>query len=152
MAFTLTSSAFGEGAVIPQGYTCDGADKSPELIWDDAPSETRSFALIVHDPDAPKGDFTHWLLWDIPGNATRLAEDAGGASAGTAGRNSFGSVGYGGPCPPPGHGAHRYFFDLYALDVESLGLSHEAQRADVEAAIKGHVLSQAQQMGRYERK
>jgi len=152
MAFTLTSSAFAEGETIPKKYTCDGDDTSPELAWNGAPAETHSFALIVHDPDAPKGDFTHWLLWNIPGSAGKLTEGAGGASAGVAGTNDFGKVSYGGPCPPPGHGAHRYLFELYALDVERLELSHDARRADVEEAVKGHVLAQSQRTGRYERK
>lgn len=152
MAFYLSSPAFVEGAAIPKEYTCDGADKSPELTWSGAPEAARSFALIVHDPDAPKGDFTHWLLWDIPGSAAALAENAGGASAGTAGTNSFGSIGYGGPCPPPGHGAHRYYFELYALDIDSLELAHDAQCGEVEAAIQGHALAQTQFMGTYERR
>ena len=152
MALTLNTSAFAEGGNIPQEYSCEGEDVSPELTWNGAPPETHSFALIMHDPDAPKGDFTHWLLWDIPAGTTRLARGAGGSSAGTAGMNSFNKTGYGGPCPPPGHGPHRYYFVLYALDTEHLELSHASQRAEVEAAIQGHVLAQGQFMGRYERK
>jgi len=152
MALTLSSSAFSEGGTIPEEYTCDGNDISPDLTWSGAPDETHSFALIMHDPDAPKGDFTHWLLWDIPGSTTALAKGAGGASAGTDGKNSFGNLGYGGPYPPPGDEPHHYFFDLYALDIESLGLFHNARRADVEAAMQGHIVAQAQLMGRYGRK
>jgi Raf kinase inhibitor-like YbhB/YbcL family protein len=152
MAFTLTSSAFHEGKTISLEYTCEGTDTSPELRWHDAPSETHSFALIMHDPDAPNGDFTHWLMWDIPANLTALTSGTGNAPAGAHGRNSFGRGGYGGPCPPPGHGPHRYFFELYALDIPRLEIAPDAQREELEAAIQGHILAQTQLMGIYERK
>jgi hypothetical protein len=108
------------------------------------PEGTRSFALIVDDPDAPRGTFTHWLAYDIPLSANELK-----ATAGKTLRNGFGRTGYGGPCPPPGHGEHRYYFSVYALDVASLGLPGSTR--DLEAAIKVHTLGMARMMGRYER-
>lgn len=149
MTFKLDSPAFAEGANIPANFSCEGQDKSPELRWSDAPANTRSLALIMDDPDAPGGTFTHWVLFDIPATTSRLAE--ADKITGISGQTSFGRNGYGGPCPPRGRGAHRYFFNLYALDVDSLKLKAGAARAEVEAAIKGHVISQAQWMGRYER-
>jgi Raf kinase inhibitor-like YbhB/YbcL family protein len=104
--------------------------------------------LIVRDPDAPKGDFTHWVLFDIPAHAREIQE---GAVAGVPGTNDFGRIGYSGPCPPRGHGRHRYFFSLYALDREHLGLRRGARRAEVEAAMRGHILGEAVLMGVYER-
>lgn len=150
--FVLLSPAFEEGGTIPARYTCDGEDVSPELRWEGAPAETRSFALIMDDPDAPGGTFTHWVLFDIPANRTSLPEGVRPDEVGVSGRNSFGRTGYGGPCPPPGHGPHRYFFTLYALDIETLGLSAGAPRAEVEASMQGHVIGQASYMGRYERR
>jgi len=150
MTFKLETPAFADGANIPIDFSCEGRDASPELRWSDAPPTARSFALIVDDPDAPGGTFTHWLLFDIPAAAGRLAE--GDTATGVSGRNGFGRNGYGGPCPPRGRGAHRYFFKLYALDVDTLNLKAGASRAEIEAAIKGHVIGQAQLMGRFERK
>lgn len=152
VAFSLASSAFDDGSGIPTRYTCEGEDISPELRWQDAPANTRSFALIMDDPDAPGGTFTHWALFDIPADRTSLPEGVSPVDVGTAGRNSFGKAGYGGPCPPPGHGPHRYFFTLYALDTDSLNLSGGASRSQVEQALQGHIIGQAQLMGRYERK
>jgi hypothetical protein len=147
--FTLTSPAFGEGQHIPPRHTCEGEDLSPRLEWTRVPPQTRSFALIMDDPDAPSGTFTHWLLADIPAEARELreAEDA----VGVAGRNDFGGTGWGGPCPPPKHGDHRYNFRLLALDLETTGLAAGASRADFEAAIDGHVLGEATLMGRFAR-
>ena len=150
MAFTLTAAAFAEGGTIPAKFTCEGADVSPELRWSDAPGGTRSYALIVDDPDAPVGTFTHWVLFDIPADRASLAEGTG--VVGVTGKNDFGRAGYGGPCPPRGHGPHRYFFTLYALDVASLKLKAGADRRQVEAALRGHTLAQAQYLGHYERK
>jgi Raf kinase inhibitor-like YbhB/YbcL family protein len=149
MTFKLISPAFAEGANIPTDFSCEGQDTSPELRWSDAPANTRSLALIMDDPDAPGGTFTHWVLFDIPAVTTQLA--AADQSVGVGGQASFGRSGYGGPCPPKGRGAHRYFFKLYALDVASLRLKAGASRSEVEAAIKGHVIGQAQLMGRFER-
>lgn len=150
MTFTLTISAFSEGGLIPAKFTCEGANVSPELRWSEAPINTKSFALIVDDPDAPVGTFTHWVLFDLPAERSSLAE--GDHGIGLAGKNDFGRSGYGGPCPPRGHGPHRYFFTLYALDVTSLKLKAGADRGHVEAALRDHILAQAQYMGRYERK
>jgi len=154
MAFTLTSTAFRDGAAIPVKHTCDGVDASPPLAWSDAPAGTRSFALIADDPDAPAGSWVHWVVYNLPAAVAELPEnvakvealDLGGARQG---RNDFRRPGYGGPCPPPGP-AHRYFFTLYALDAP-LTLKAGAQRKDVETAMEGHVLGSAQLMGTYAR-
>ena len=151
----ITSSAFQPGAPIPRRHTCEGEDVSPPLAWREAPAGTRSFALIMDDPDAPVGTFTHWILWDIPGEASSLEEGmAKAAEVGSIkqGRNDFRSIGYGGPCPPRGHGPHRYFFKLYALDVPTLGLAGGSSRGRLETAMRGHILAEAQVMGTYERR
>lgn len=145
MAFTVTSPAFADGNPVPTQFTCDGNDAPPPLTLSDPPEGTRSFAVIMDDPDAPKGTFTHWLAYDIPAGKKELQ-----ATAGKTLRNSFGRTGYGGPCPPPGHGAHRYYFTVYAVDVPSLELPGE-KRDDLEAALKGHTLGKARLTGRYER-
>lgn len=147
--FSLRSSAFENGAEIPVKYTCDGDDVSPRLEWSAAPEQTRSFALVVDDPDAPDGNFTHCMLYDLPAQLTELPE--GAAPPGKTGRNDFEEEGYGGPCPPPGHGEHRYFFRLHALDVETLDLADKATRADFDKAIEGHVIATAELMGRFSR-
>ncbi|MBI1966384.1 MAG: YbhB/YbcL family Raf kinase inhibitor-like protein [Gemmatimonadetes bacterium] len=156
MAFTLTSSAFTEGATIPTKHTCDGTDMSPALAWSGAPANAKAFALIADDPDAPAGTWVHWVLFDLPGATSTLPEnvaktetpqDLGGA---LQGKNDFRRIGYGGPCPPPGK-PHRYFFKLYALDAP-LGLRAGATKPDVERAMQGHVLGDAQLMGTYARK
>lgn len=149
MTFTLRSSAFQEGETIPKRLTCDGQDHPPELHWSDAPPNTQSFVLILDDPDAPHGTFTHWVLFDIPADIQSLPEAEVGF--GKIGSNDFGRVSYNGPCPPRGHGSHRYFFTLYALDIPSLNLGHGYSRRKVETAMKEHILGQAQFMGRYER-
>ncbi|HYU91516.1 MAG TPA: YbhB/YbcL family Raf kinase inhibitor-like protein [Gemmatimonadales bacterium] len=154
MAFTLTSTAFRDGAAIPVKHTCDGLDVSPPLAWSGAPAGTRSFALIADDPDAPAGSWVHWVVYNLPAAVAELPEnvakvealDLGGARQG---RNDFRRPGYGGPCPPPGP-AHRYFFTLYALDTP-LTLKAGAQRKDVETAMEGHVLGSAQLMAKYAR-
>lgn len=152
MAFKLVISAFAEGAMIPKLHTCDGADLSPALEWSGEPVGTRSFALIVDDPDAPAGTWNHWLLWDIPASVHAIAQGFKPGQLGVSGTNDFGKRGYGGPCPPRGHGPHRYFFKLYALDLESLKLPEGTRRGELDRAMKGHVLGQAQYMGRYERR
>ncbi|MCL4396559.1 MAG: YbhB/YbcL family Raf kinase inhibitor-like protein, partial [Chloroflexi bacterium] len=126
-------------------YTCSGQSVSPQLKWSGAPSNTRSFVLIVDDPDAPSGTFTHWVAFDIPANQSQIVEGAPGVGVG--GKNDSGKTGYTAPCPPSG--THRYFFTLDALDIPSLGLSAGASRSDVEHAISGHILATAQLMGRY---
>jgi Raf kinase inhibitor-like YbhB/YbcL family protein len=151
MAFQLFSTAFAHGGWIPDLHTCQGADLSPALEWSGEPAGTRSFALIVDDPDAPGGIWNHCLLWDIPSKTHNLAQGFKPGSIGLSGRNDFGRTGYGGPCPPKGHGAHRYLFKLYALDLESLGLQEGRKRADLDRTMSGHVLAEAQYMGRFER-
>jgi Raf kinase inhibitor-like YbhB/YbcL family protein len=138
------------GDLIPASHTCDGRDTSPELRWSQTPPETRSFVLIMDDPDAPNGTFTHWILFDVPSSVEGLS--AGEEHIGIPGRNDFQHAGYKGPCPPPRRGEHRYFFQLYALDIESLSLARGATRAEVERAMRGHILDRTEFMGRYERR
>ena len=152
MAFTLQSSAFQNGGSIPKKFTCEAADVSPELTWSGAPEKTQSFALIADDPDAPMGTWVHWVIYDLPANTAKLPEGVPmqeQAADAAQGKNSFGKIGYGGPCPPPGK-PHRYFFKLYALDSK-LNLKPGARKPEVEAAMKGHVLAQAELMGKYGR-
>lgn len=152
MPFNLTSPAFAEGATVPRLHTCEGADLSPALEWTGGPGDARSFALIVDDPDAPAGVWNHWLLWDIPASTRILAQGFKAGQIGESGANDFGRLGYGGPCPPRGHGPHRYFFKLYAMDIPTLGLRRGARRVELDRAMTGHVLAEAGLMGRYERK
>src|SRR5205814_988941 len=133
----VTSSAFQEGANIPSKFTCDGANTSPPLQISDVPSEAKSLVLIVDDPDAPSGLFTHWVVWNLSAQATTIAE--GSTPKGVQGTNDFGKSGYGGPCPPSG--AHRYYFRVFALDRE-LDLHSGAKRSQLDAAMKGHVIAQ----------
>lgn len=156
MTLTLTSSAFPNGGRIPRKYTCEGDDLSPPLEWSNAPAGTTSFALIVDDPDAPDPAkplrvYVHWVLYDIPPNAIGLVENAsrGNLPPGTAtGINDGKRAEWGGPCPPIGR--HRYFFKLYALDTTLADL-RSARKSDVEAAMKGHILGQAELMGTYQK-
>jgi Raf kinase inhibitor-like YbhB/YbcL family protein len=152
MAFQIFSPAFANGGWIPDLHTCQGADLSPSLEWTEAPPETRSFALILDDPDAPVGTWNHWLLYDIGSTTHSLAQGYKAGRGGVSGKNSWGKLGYGGPCPPKEHGPHRYFFRLYALDTETLGLPAGASRENLEHTLKAHVLAETQYMGRYERK
>lgn len=145
--FTLHTTAFDPGGAVPRRHTCEGEDTSPPLRWEGAPDGTRSLALIVDDPDAPVGTFTHWVAWGIDPAGDGLPEGEAGPGEG---RNDFGETGYRGPCPPPGHGTHRYYFRLHALDAEP-ELSPGASRAELEEAISGHVLATAELMGTYER-
>ena len=145
--FDLTSIAFQDGQPIPRRYSCEGENVSPPMDWSAPPEGTRSIVLIVHDPDAPVGDFTHWLAWGIDPLDGGLDEGIHPPAEGT---NGFGENGYGGPCPPPGDGAHRYEFELFALDVE-LGLETESSREQLEGAMQGHVLGGAELTGTYER-
>ncbi len=149
----LTSSAFTEGAAIPKPYTGDGRDISPPLQWSDAPAGTKCFALICDDPDAPRGTWVHWILYNLPADQQELTEavptTATPADGAKQGKNDFGKVGYGGPAPPRGK-PHRYFFKLYALDT-LLDLREGATKQDVERAMKGHVLGEARLMGTYGR-
>ncbi|WP_069808043.1 YbhB/YbcL family Raf kinase inhibitor-like protein [Vulcanisaeta thermophila] len=154
MSFTLISPAFKYGERIPRKYTCDGEDVSPPLQWSGTPQGTKSLVLIMEDPDAPIGLFTHWVLYNIPPTRNELPENVAKnptvEGIGLQGINDFGRVGYGGPCPPRGHGPHRYFFRLYALDI-TLNLRPRASRNDVLNAIKNHVIGTAEYMGTYSR-
>jgi len=150
-AFSLSSPAFKEGGSIPSRFTCDGTDRSPALAWSGAPANTKSFALIMHDPDAPMaGGFTHWVLFDIPATSKQLPEGFQPGSVGVSGTSGFRRPGYGGPCPPSG--SHHYRFMLSALDVPTLGLQASATKADVEKAMQGHVVGTAELVGTYQRK
>jgi Raf kinase inhibitor-like YbhB/YbcL family protein len=134
----------------PPQFTCEGDNISPALTWTDVPKETRSFALLVEDPDAPKGTYTHWVAYNIPPDKTGLPPGAGNKPDGHLnGRNDFGNADYGGPCPPPGSD-HRYFFHLFALDT-MLNIPPGAIKTEVEKAMKNHILDHAQIMGRYGR-
>lgn len=152
--FMLKSDAFADGQTLPTQFTCDGEDQSPPLEWSEPPSGTKSFALVVDDPDAPSGTFRHWAAFNIPAAARNLAAGAGNNSEGmmAQARNDFGNPGYGGACPPRGHGPHRYRFKLLALDVDKLDLSPETPVSRVEAEAESHVLARAELTGRYERK
>lgn len=153
MAFTISSPSFQPGGEIPKKFTCEGADVSPELHWTSPPAGSVSFALIADDPDAPVGNWTHWIFFDIPPSATGLPEGVSKMdevpSGGRQGRNDFRRIGYGGPCPPPGK-PHRYFFKLYALD-KMLNLKPGANKQEIERAMQGHILGTAQLMGTYRR-
>ncbi len=153
MAPQISSPAFSAGEAIPRKFTCDGPDVSPRLKWNEPPAKTKSFALIMDDPDAPAGTWVHWVLYDLPAGTGELPEGVGKqeqlSSGAWQGRNDFGKIGYGGPCPPAGK-AHRYFFKLYALDTK-LNLKSGATKADLERAMKGRILAQAELIGRYGR-
>jgi Raf kinase inhibitor-like YbhB/YbcL family protein len=144
----ITSSAFQEGGDIPSKFTCDGADMNPALRFEGAPGEAKSLLLIVDDPDAPVGLFTHWLAWNIDPKTTEVAENSAPTNA-VQGTNDFPKTGYGGPCPPSG--THRYYFKVYALN-QTLDLKPGAKRKEVDAAMRGHVIAQGELMGRYSRK
>jgi len=156
MALSMTSVAFQAGGEIPAVYTCEGTDVSPPLAWSGAPAGTKSFALVVDDPDAPdpkapKTVYVHWVLYNIPGSAAGLPEAVApsGLPAGTReGKNDWKRTGYGGPCPPIGR--HRYFFKLYALDAELPDLG-PMTKGQLEQAMQGHVLEHAELMGTYEK-
>lgn len=154
MSIQLTSSAFTEGSAIPAKYTCDGQDVSPPLKLSSVPAGAKSIALICDDPDAPVGTWVHWVLYNIPATATDLPEGVPTREAvldgAKQGLNDFRRVGYGGPCPPPGK-PHRYYFKLYALDIE-LSLKPRATKKDVVGAMQGHILAEGQLMGTYKRR
>lgn len=153
MAFAVKSTAFSNGGEIPRKYTCSGENLSPALSWNDMPPKTQALALIADDPDAPGGTWTHWILWNLPIRATSMPEGISARESldngARQGRNDFGRVGYGGPCPPPGR-PHRYFFRLYALDA-ALELKAGASRTEFESAMKPHVVAQAEWMGMFKR-
>ena len=154
MGFAISSSNFANGGDIPKRFTCDGGDVSPQLSWTQPPSGTQSLALVVDDPDAPAGDWTHWLAFNLPPDSNGLGEDVPKidqlAHGGYQGRNDFHRIGYGGPCPPAGK-PHRYFFKLYALD-QKLNLNPGASKRELEQAMRArHILGEAQWMGKYGR-
>jgi hypothetical protein len=146
---SLTSDAFQNGQPISVQYTCDRADETPILRWSNPPQGTKSFALVIDDPDAPSGTFRHWGVFDIPPSVRSIG---GGQHAGTEVNNDFGKAGYGGPCPPKGHGAHHYHFKLFALDLGSLGLNADAHVSDVEREAEKHAVGRAELVGTYERR
>ena len=156
MTFNLSSSVFDANASMPTKYTCEGANISPPLAWSGAPASTKSFALIVEDPDAPDPAkptrvFSHWVAYNIPASATSLSENASkkGMPAGSVqGSNDGNKQGYMGPCPPIGR--HRYFFKLLALDTTLTGLKNP-KKADLEKAIHGHVVANAELIGTYQK-
>jgi Raf kinase inhibitor-like YbhB/YbcL family protein len=152
-AFQVESLAFKPGGEIPKKFTCEGEDISPALRWTHPPPGTQSFFLIAEDPDAPSGTWVHWVAYDLSGPLRGLPYDVPKQAAvpggGAQGRNDFGRIGYGGPCPPPG-GAHRYFFKLYALD-RTLRLQPGAAKEEVLKAARGHILGVAQFMGLFKR-
>ena len=151
-AFTISSPAFTNGGNIPSKYTCDAGmtNPSPELAWSDAPAGTKSFVLIMDDPDVPlPNGFTHWVLADIPASAKGLPENFQVGSLGVSGNSGFRRAGYGGPCPPTG--VHHYHFKLMALDVETIGVQQGAGRAVIEKAMTGHVIGTAETIGLYQK-
>jgi Raf kinase inhibitor-like YbhB/YbcL family protein len=145
----LASDDFKDGQPIPVQFTCDGADQTPALHWTDPPPGTKSFALVIDDPDAPSGTFRHWGVFDIPASARSIG---GGQRVGTEVSNDFGKPGYGGPCPPKGHGPHHYHFKLFALDVDRLNLGSDAKVVDVESEAAKHAIAQGELIGTYERR
>ena len=149
----LLSDAFTNNALIPSEYSCEGEDSSPSLKWNQAPSGTKTFALSCVDPDAPMDNWIHWIAWNIPSDWRSLHKKirSDDQSQFTQGTNSWGSIGYGGPCPPVGHGTHRYYFTIYALD-EIISLDSSAQMDDLLQVIENHVLEKAELIGKYERK
>lgn len=145
----LTSTAFSEGATIPKNHTADGADVSPSLQWQGTPQETKSLAMICDDPDAPRGTWVHWVLFNLPADLTELSEGWKQTGSAAQGKNDFGRLGYGGPSPPKGK-PHRYFFKIYALDAV-LDLKEGTNKAQLEKAMAGHTLDQGQLVGTYGR-
>jgi Raf kinase inhibitor-like YbhB/YbcL family protein len=153
IALTVVSAAFAMNTMIPARYTCKGEDISPPLSWSNAPRGTISFAVLVDDPDAPVGDWVHWVLFNLPETTTELAEGQPRnfklLSGAVQGLNDFGRAGYGGPCPPPGK-PHRYVFKVYALDT-MLDLDSKARKKDLLRAMEGHVLAQGELVGIFQR-
>ena len=147
VTITLTSPAFANGAFIPRKYSCQGEDINPPLHWENTPQNTQSLVLIVDDPDAPAGTWTHWLVWNINPQINDIPANSLPPGA-NLGKNDFQKLTYGGPCPPSG--THRYFFHLFALNTR-LSLSNGSSRANLEKAMQGHILAQGVLMGRYQK-
>ena len=152
MTITLRSSAFQEGGAIPAKYTCDGQNGSPPLSWEGVPTTAQSLALICDDPDAPRGTWVHWVIFDMPATVKELPENVAPretvSPGGKQGTNDFKNVGYGGPCPPSG--THRYYFKLYALDTK-LDLGASTTKDQLLKAMEGHIVAKGQLMGTYKR-
>ncbi len=146
----LVSRAFTEGQTIPRQYTCDGINVSPPLEWTGLPKTAKTIAIVADDPDAPAGTWVHWVIYNLPADTLGMVENVPAtedvAGGGLQGKNDFQKIGYGGPCPPAG--THRYFFKLYAVDGE-LPLKAGATKSELEKALEGHILAQAQLMGTY---
>ena len=155
MSLILHSQDFVPHGVMHPKFTCEGANISPSLNWGNVPDGVQSFALICDDPDAPRGTWVHWVYYDIPANVLglpqRVEKDAQLPDGSRQGRNDFGQIGYNGPCPPPGHGEHHYSFRLYALD-SLLKLPPGATKAELLAAMEGHLLDQGEVVVRFERR
>ena len=153
MQIKLSSTVFQDNGLIPPKYTCDGENVSPPLAWSGVPANAKSIALIVDDPDAPAKTWVHWVLFDLPVSTSEIPEavqpQPSLPSGGKHGNNDFNKLGYGGPCPPSG--THRYFFKIYALDVET-GLQPGVTKDELLSAMEGHVLKQGELMGRYKRR
>lgn len=147
--FSVSSPAFGNNRQIPREFTCSGDNQSPALTWRDAPAKTRSYVLIVRDPDAPSGEFIHWIIFDIPAGTHELKSGIGRSDPPSQGTNSFGRIGYDGPCPPPGR-THHYKFDLMALD-STLDLSRGASADQVESEASAHRLATTELTGKFVR-
>jgi Raf kinase inhibitor-like YbhB/YbcL family protein len=147
MPLQVTSPAFADGGDIPRKYTCDGQNVAPPLEWSGVPKQSRSVAVICDDPDAPSGTFTHWVRYDIPASTPALGEQE---PAGVAGVNSFGKMGFGGPCPPHKDRAHHYHFHVYALDLESLGRAG-LSKEDALDAMQGQVVAEGELVATYQR-
>lgn len=153
MTLSVASPAFPNGQRIPDRYSKDGGNVSPPLEWTDAPRNTRSFALILEDPDAPRGTFRHWAVYNVPPAYQGLGEDSGSAGSGASlemAVNDFGHRTYDGPQPPHGHGAHHYHFRLLALDVPDLSLPPRANVMEVLAAAQPHIIAQAETIGTFQ--
>jgi len=148
----ITSSAFDEGAMIPEKYTCDNIDISPPLKWTNIPEGTKTLAIICDDPDAPMGTWVHWILFNLPADINELSEDIPALeilpNGAKQGKNDFGKIGYGGPCPPGG--THRYYFKVYALS-EELDIKAGISKSELLKAMEGNILSDEKLMGRYKR-
>lgn len=149
MDITITSNAFANDSLIPSRYTCDGANVSPQLSWTNGPENTKSYALICDDPDAPSKTWVHWLVFNIPAETNSIDEGAASIAGAQYGKNDFGNTNYGGPCPPSG--THHYHFKIYALNC-MLPLKNGATKKEIEDAMKGHILAQGELVGLYSRK
>tara|TARA_B100000315_G_scaffold215210_1_gene214343 strand:- start:6372 stop:6923 length:552 start_codon:yes stop_codon:yes gene_type:complete len=152
--FTISSSEFKNSHIIPSLFTCEGKDISPPLKWLKKPEGTKSFVLTCVDPDAPVGTWVHWICWNIPAGTLNFNKNipSSDQKSMTQGMNSWGRIGYNGPCPPPGHGPHRYIFTLFALDLPELSLKSSSQWWELKRAMDGHILGKTKLMGKYERK